>query len=263
MTTNQQFPTGVYKCPGRYPGNRGRTYNQQAAANQAELDLLLGDGWCRSLPEAEDAYDLTKPQATAATPPTSTPEERAGAADALQADAAYRLNQANETLKADQQLADSAADALAEVMEESEHADRAKADFDARYADLQTRKATAQANASNTSKNLTSSKLRQAAADRALDDAAGKVLTTGDLLAEAKRKALDREVAKQRALAAAQAKETAPTAPTPPEPEPQPAAPAPTPPTDPAPPPPPAAPTAPIVTPAPATATPTTKAKGK
>lgn len=223
MANDQQFPTAVYKCSptGRYAGNGGRRYDDRPAADQAALDVLLGDGWSLSMPAAEDAYDLTKPAAGPAVPSTSTPEERAAAAQALEVAAADRLSQANEALKVDEARAIAADEALAKVLEESKEADEAKADFDARYADLQVRKSAAQAHAQATSKNLASSKVRQAAADRALDDAAGKVLTMGDLLTQAKQKALDTAAAKQKALAVAQAKDAHAT---PLEPEPVPPA---------------------------------------
>lgn len=221
MAINQQFPTGAYKCSpaGRYPGNGGRKFDNKPAANQSELDILLGDGWSLSLVAAEDAYDLTKPSTGPATPSTSTPEERAGAAEALQADAAARFSQANEALNADQLEADSAAKAADEIEKEYAEATEAKADFDARYADLLVRRSGILARREATNKSLASSKLRLAAADRAFDDAAGKVILSSDALSDAKKKAMDKELAKQKALAAEKAKEAQAT------PEPPPATP--------------------------------------
>lgn len=232
MANDQQFPTGVYKCSaaGKYSGNGGRKYDNKAAANQAELDVLLGDGWSLSLPAAEDAYDLTKPQTGPAIPSTSTPEERAAAADALQAEAAYRLNQADEALTAAQALADTQAKSLADATAKCDAATEKRDAAEAEYQESAALKASALASSLAADKDLTSCRVRRAAADRALDDAAGKVLTTGDLLTQAKQKAMDREVAKRKALAAAQAKETPPpprqeTPPPPGEPGPPPAKP--------------------------------------
>lgn len=212
MENNQQFPTGVYKCSpaGKYPGNGGRRHDLKPAANQSELDLLLGDGYSLSLQAAEEAYDLTKPATGPATPSTSTPEERAVSAEALQADAAARLNQANEALEADQLDADLAEKAETAIEREYAEAAEAKADFDARYADLLARRSGILAHREAAAKTLASSKLRQAAADRALDDAATKVITSSDLVKEAKQKAMDKEVAKRKALAEAQGKDKAP-----------------------------------------------------
>lgn len=248
MSNTQGFPTGVYKCSpsGRYPGNGGRKFDMKPATNQAELDVLLGDGWSLSLPAAEDAFDLTKPQAGPATPSNSTPEERAQAADALQADAAARLNQANEQLKIDQDEADVAEKAADRIEQEYAEATEAKAEFDARYSDFLARRTSALSAREAKRKNLASSKVRQAAADRALDDAAGKVIMSSDLLTQAKQKAIDKEIAKQKALEAAQQKEDPPATPEPPahvEPEaaptppPEPVAATPTPPAPPAAPP--------------------------
>jgi hypothetical protein len=231
--------TLLYKCfpPGTSnanPGNGGRTFKTAPAKTQGEADLLAKDGWFPSMAAAEEAYDLAKsPEDPGDLPSTATPEERAAAADALQADAAEKLNEANQNLAADQVTFDAADKDLQKVLEEYEEATEAKKDFDAKYADLLGRKAAAQVRAQEAGKTLSSSKLRTQAADRALDDAATKVITMGSLLTNAKKKALDAAAAKQKALAAAEKKDAAPkedptlppvppVLPTPPEPTPDP-----------------------------------------
>lgn len=211
--------TLLYKCfpPGTVggnPGPGGHVWKSASARTQAEADILAKDGWSVSLEGpggAIENYDLATPLPDSSQlPSAATPEERAAAADVLQAEAADALTQANETLAADQVLASDADKAFEKVLEEFDQATEAKADFDARYKDLLDRKAAAAATLQNANKTLASSKLRAAAADRALDDAAVKVITLGSLLTNAKQKALDAAAAKQKALAKAEAKETAP-----------------------------------------------------
>lgn len=235
MSTEIEFPTLLYLCvppgtAGSSPAPGGHAYKSAPAKSQAEADNLVKDGWAFSLEgagSAIEAYDLAKsPEDTGQLPSTATPEERAAAAEALQTDAAERLNEANQAVVEDQEAADVANKALDAVLEEYVDATKAKADFDARYADLLARKNAAQAEALIKSKNLASSKLRAQGADRALDDAATKVITMGSLLTNAKKKALDAAAAKQKALAAAAKKDHPPPAsPTPPAAPPAPPAP--------------------------------------
>lgn len=43
------FPTLVYKSPGNHFGPNGSTYNYAGAADQAELDQRLKEGWSLTL----------------------------------------------------------------------------------------------------------------------------------------------------------------------------------------------------------------------
>lgn len=204
--------TRLYRCPGPNAGPKGTTYESRALATQAEIDLLMQDPnkWSPTLDEAVESYLLAKSNsASVDLPSTATPEERAAAAEAIQAQAAADLNTANENLAADQAAYSVAGEVLAKILAEYDDATRAKVDFDARYADLLARKTVAEKAAQEKGKTLASSTLRQAAADRTLDDAATKVIATGSVLTTAKKKALDAAAAKQKALAAAQAKEAA------------------------------------------------------
>lgn len=217
MTT--EFPTLLYKCfppgtPGTNPGNGGHTYKSKGAADQAAYDLLSGDGWFPNMQAAEEAVDLANaPDPLAVQTSSMTPEERAAAADQLQMDAADALTKANEALVVDQANADAAEKVLADASSKADLALAKKEAADADYQVTALEKSAALADSISKNKVLTSSKLRQAAADRALDDAAGKVLTMGSLLTKQKQQALDKAAAKQKALAAAEAKEKEPPPP--------------------------------------------------
>ena len=51
-----RFPTIVYKCPGPHWGPPSTTYQHLGVADQAALDMALGDGWFATLPEAVEAF---------------------------------------------------------------------------------------------------------------------------------------------------------------------------------------------------------------
>jgi hypothetical protein len=48
------FPTIVYKSPGRHSGPPGKTYDYKGVADESEMAAALADGWFRTLSEACD-----------------------------------------------------------------------------------------------------------------------------------------------------------------------------------------------------------------
>lgn len=52
-----EFPTIVYKVPGKYkaPGGKGRTYDYCGAQDQKEFDALIAAGWFETIAAAQDA----------------------------------------------------------------------------------------------------------------------------------------------------------------------------------------------------------------
>ena len=54
------FPTLLYRTPGPHKKPRGGTYAYRGAADQAELDRLLKQGWFQSYEEAVAAKNAGK-----------------------------------------------------------------------------------------------------------------------------------------------------------------------------------------------------------
>lgn len=54
-----EFPTIVYKVPGKYkaPGGKGRTYDYCGAQDQNEFDALIASGWFETIAAAQDAQN--------------------------------------------------------------------------------------------------------------------------------------------------------------------------------------------------------------
>lgn len=63
-----EFPTIVYKVPGKYkaPGGKGRTYDYCGAQDQIEFDALIASGWFETIAEAQDAQNKPAPAAQVA-----------------------------------------------------------------------------------------------------------------------------------------------------------------------------------------------------
>lgn len=55
------FPTLLYRTPGPHKKPRGGTYAYRGAADQAELDRLLKQGWFKSYEEAVAGKCASKP----------------------------------------------------------------------------------------------------------------------------------------------------------------------------------------------------------
>lgn len=54
-----EFPTIVYKVPGRYkaPGGKGKTYDYAGAQDQNEFDVLIASGWFETIADAQEAQN--------------------------------------------------------------------------------------------------------------------------------------------------------------------------------------------------------------
>jgi hypothetical protein len=50
------FSEILYRCPGRFFGPEGTTYESLGVYDEEELDVLLKKGWFRSMPEAVKAF---------------------------------------------------------------------------------------------------------------------------------------------------------------------------------------------------------------
>ena len=54
------FPKIVYKCPGPHFGPSGTTYQSVGVSNQKDFDLMLKDGWHKSLPDAVKSISIAE-----------------------------------------------------------------------------------------------------------------------------------------------------------------------------------------------------------
>lgn len=82
------FPTIVYKSPGRHSGPPGKTYDYKGVVDEAEMAAALADGWFRTIPEACDEslrgpaarerFEAGVPTLTPSGPVTKAPEVDSG-----------------------------------------------------------------------------------------------------------------------------------------------------------------------------------------
>jgi hypothetical protein len=71
------FPTIVYRSPGRHSGPPGKTYDYKGIANEIELTAALTDGWLRTLPEACAPPPVVEPAAVSVATPVEPPADDA------------------------------------------------------------------------------------------------------------------------------------------------------------------------------------------
>jgi len=55
-------PTILYKCPGRFRGPKGSSYNFKGVSKEAEFKSLLKKGWFKNLEDAADDFNGVKPK---------------------------------------------------------------------------------------------------------------------------------------------------------------------------------------------------------
>lgn len=53
------FPTMVYRVPGKFKAPGGGTYDFHGADDKAAFDALLRDGWFATIPEAKTGKGVT------------------------------------------------------------------------------------------------------------------------------------------------------------------------------------------------------------
>lgn len=198
----------MYRCPGINRGPNGQTYDWTPAASEADVDLLLRNGWSTSLSEALAAQELKEvagggaPANPAAAP--TTPEERAKAAEESLSAAAERSLAAKRDLAAAEDAAKAADKTLQEATDKAAEADEILQDATSKASAAGAAKASATTRALTAGKALAACKMRAAAAEKTLTDAASNQLASDNLVTEAKEKALKAAEAAEKALASAE-----------------------------------------------------------